>query len=245
MSPMMVFAYLAIALLFALIFTVEVIAPASKSHCDRRWMILAGSLNIVQAAAALATGHLFGDWFSRHALLSLADRIDPVTGGVLTFLLASLIAYGWHRAAHRVPFLWRTFHQIHHSPRRIESLTAFFAHPLDAMAATFITCLSAYWLLGLTPLSAIVALLLVSAFNLYIHSDTRSPRWIGWFVQRPEMHRVHHQAGHHADNYGLPLWDLLFGTWKNPRERVRDCGFDAERERRIYDMLLMRDVHAD
>lgn len=113
------------------------------------------------------------------------------------------------------------------------------------MAATFITCLSAYWLLGLTPLSAIVALLLVSAFNLYIHSDTRSPRWIGWFVQRPEMHRVHHQAGHHADNYGLPLWDLLFGTWKNPRERVRDCGFDAERERRIYDMLLMRDVHAD
>ena len=58
---MMVVAYLAIALLFAIVFTIEVIAPASKSDCDRRWMILAGCMNVGQAAAALAAGHVFGD----------------------------------------------------------------------------------------------------------------------------------------------------------------------------------------
>jgi sterol desaturase/sphingolipid hydroxylase (fatty acid hydroxylase superfamily) len=97
--------------------------------------------------------------------------------------------------------------------------------------------------LGATPLAAGIALLLTGAFDLFLHSDLRTPRWLGYIVQRPEMHTVHHAYAHHAQNYGLPLWDLLFGTWANPAERRLELGFDADKSARITDMLLFRDVH--
>jgi sterol desaturase/sphingolipid hydroxylase (fatty acid hydroxylase superfamily) len=64
-------------------------------------------------------------------------------------------------------------------------------------------------------------------------------------VQRPESHRVHHQYGRHTANFAdLPLWDMLFGTFKNPRGTHTRCGFDDWREDRFEDMLAFRDVHA-
>lgn len=232
-----------IVLTFVGVFTREVIAPASKAHCDRRWMIMATAINITQATAALGAGWLFAESFQQTSLWQLNDILNPITGGLVTFLIASFIAYWWHRAAHKSDWLWRVFHQMHHSPTRIEALTAFFIHPLDSVAATFITCFSAYIILGLDTASASVGLLIVSIYNIYQHSDTTSPHWLGYVVQRPEMHRVHHQYDHHADNYGLPIWDWLFGTWVNPKAYVTRCGFDEAKSQRIHDMLLMRDVH--
>jgi sterol desaturase/sphingolipid hydroxylase (fatty acid hydroxylase superfamily) len=237
-------AYTLVFVAFAVIFTIEVIVPASRANCDRRWMILAGALNLTQMVAALVAGYLFRAWFANVSLFGLGASINPFAGGLLVFLVASFIAYWWHRAAHASNLLWRVFHQLHHAPARVESLTAFYAHPFDSIAATFISCATAYLIFGLDAASAAIALLLVSLFNLYIHSDTRSPRWLGLIVQRPEMHRVHHRRGHHADNFGLPVWDLLFGTWRNPREPVELCGFDLDKAARIGDMLLTRDVHA-
>ena len=94
-----------------------------------------------------------------------------------------------------------------------------------------------------TAIPAAAAFIAVGALDLFVHADMRTPRWLGYLVQRPEMHTVHHQRGHHAQNYGLPLWDLLFGTWHNPEDRVQDLGFDPERASRVRDMLLGRDVH--
>ena len=34
----------------------------------------------------------------------------------------------------------------------------------------------------------------------------------------------HHQHGHHAQNYGLPLWDMLFGTLDQPAEARAEAG---------------------
>jgi sterol desaturase/sphingolipid hydroxylase (fatty acid hydroxylase superfamily) len=57
------------------------------------------------------------------------------------------------------------------------------------------------------------------------------------------MHRVHHAYGHHAQNYGLPVWDMLFGTWHNPTVQVERCGFDDEKSDNICAMLRGVDVH--
>ena len=65
---------------------------------------------------------------------------------------------------------------------------------------------------------------------------------MGVFIQRPEMHRLHHERGAHRGNYGLPLWDLMFGTWRNPREGQVECGFAPEKEAQIGPMLMCRDV---
>jgi hypothetical protein len=129
------------------------------------------------------------------------------------------------------------------SAKRVEPLTALYAHPLDSAAAVLISAFSSYVVLGASPLAAGLALLLTGVFNLFLHSDIATPRWLGIFVQRPEMHTVHHAYGHHAKNDGLPLWDMLFGTWVNPALRAQNLGFDEEKSQRITDMLMFRDVH--
>ena len=60
------------------------------------------------------------------------------------------------------------------------------------------------------------------------------------------MHCVHHQAGRHRNNYSdLPLWDLLFGTFENPKRAPERCGFTEQRERSLAAMLLGRDLHKE
>ncbi|MBL8515155.1 MAG: sterol desaturase family protein, partial [Betaproteobacteria bacterium] len=74
---------------------------------------------------------------------------------------------------------------------------------------------------------------------------TRTPRWLGCFFQRPEMHRIHHQPGTEHLNYSdIPLWDMLFGTYLNPARFEGHCGFEPAREARLGDMLRFVDVHA-
>jgi sterol desaturase/sphingolipid hydroxylase (fatty acid hydroxylase superfamily) len=238
------FAYPVIALFFVAIFTREVIAPASRNHCDRRWLILSASLGALTIVTTVVLGHLCSSFIRDVALIRAAQRLPAPLVGLLSFLLTSFIFYWWHRATHHFDALWRVFHQLHHSARRIEALTAFFAHPLDTAMAVLISGLSSYLVLGASPLAAAIALVLTGAFDLFLHADLRTPTWLGFIVQRPEMHTVHHAYEHHAQNYGLPLWDMLFGTWCNPRERVARCGFDDEKSERVSDMLLCRDVHA-
>ena len=82
--------------------------------------------------------------------------------------------------------------------------------------------------------------------EFFYHTNVRTPRWIGYIFQRPEMHRIHHQHGRHKNNYGdIVWWDMLFGTYENPKEFLHTCGFDDAREQRLVDMLLYRDVHED
>ena len=233
----------ALGFVFIVLFTREVIAPASRASCDLRWLRMAGAINLGQTAAALGVGWFFHERINSAALLPLQELPPPVAGA-LTFLVASFIAYWWHRLMHASPVLWRLVHQLHHSPSRIETLTAFYAHPLDSAFASAITCAVAYLLFGLDAHATAWSLLYVSLFNFYIHSDTQSPRWLGYFVQRPEMHRVHHKLEHHAQNYGLPLWDLLFRTWENPKTYVKVCGFTGDRHLQVQEMLLGRDVNA-
>ena len=63
--------------------------------------------------------------------------------------------------------------------------------------------------------------------------------------RRPEMHRIHHQHGHHRNNHGgIAWWGMLFGTWENPPAWDGRCGYDDGLEQCLGDMLAWRDVHA-
>lgn len=237
------YAYPVVMLLFAGLFAREVVAPASRNRCDRRWLILATVLGVATAALTLGLGFAFDDTIRAHALMRAGDHLPAPLVGLASFFITSFVFYWWHRATHASDFLWRVVHQLHHSARRVEALTAFYAHPVESAAAVLISTFSSYFVLGASPVAAAWALVITASFDLFLHSDMRTPRWLGWFIQRPEMHTVHHAEGHHAQNYGLPVWDLLFGTWTNPAERVAALGFDEARSARITDMLLFRDVH--
>lgn len=237
------YVYGILMLIFTAIFTREVIAPASKNDCSRRWLVLASVIGGMSILVALSIGFIFSDVIQIKSLFQAELYFSPFLVGVWCFLVTSFIFYWWHRATHHFDLLWRVFHQLHHSAKRVEVLTAFYAHPLDTTMAVLVNACSSYLLLGASPLAVAVSLLLTGLFDLFIHSDIKTPRWLGYVIQRPEMHTAHHQQAHHAQNYGLPVWDLLFGTWVNPQERVKQLGFSGNRSQRVTDMLLWKDVH--
>lgn len=233
-------AYIATFILFTALFTREVIAPASGATCDKRWRILATSLNAANMIIVVVSGFVFSSWIDRNALISIDFGLFGES--VAVFFTASFIAYWWHRLIHKLDFLWRAVHQLHHSPARIEVMTAFYVHPLDGLFASILNASVAYLIFGASVWSAALAIFYVSVFNLIAHADIRTPHWLGYLMQRPEMHRLHHERGIHARNYGLPIWDMLFWTYANPAGAAVVCGFAPENAAQIKAMLLMRRV---
>ena len=75
------------------------------------------------------------------------------------------------------------------------------------------------------------------------HANIRTPRWLGYIIQRPEAHGIHHQRGVHGYNYAdLPLWDMVFGTFRNPAIWREQAGFYEGGSKRIGAMLIGRDI---
>ena len=80
--------------------------------------------------------------------------------------------------------------------------------------------------------------------EFYYHSNLRTPRWTGYFIQRPEAHSIHHQLDVHDYNYGdITWWDRLFGTYRDPDVFAASCGYHEDREQRLAEMLAFRDVN--
>jgi hypothetical protein len=72
-----------------------------------------------------------------------------------------------------------------------------------------------------------------------------TPQWLGWIIQRPEAHAVHHARGVHAYNYGnFMLWDILFGTFRNPAGFSGPAGFWDGASSKVGAMLIGRDIGA-
>jgi sterol desaturase/sphingolipid hydroxylase (fatty acid hydroxylase superfamily) len=100
-----------------------------------------------------------------------------------------------------------------------------------------------YLVVGLSPKAASLAVLLTGLAELVYHWNVRTPHWLGYIFQRPESHCVHHQEGLHSFNYAdLPLWDMLFGTFRNPKEWQARCGF-GPLEHRLPEMLIGVDIN--
>lgn len=81
--------------------------------------------------------------------------------------------------------------------------------------------------------------------EFFYHTNVRTPRWVGFVFQRPEMHRIHHQRNRHKNNYGdITWWDMLFGTYENPAEWTDTCGSeDPKEQQQLLKMLAYQDVH--
>ncbi len=106
--------YPLIALLFVVVFTREVIAPASRNLCDRRWLIYSSALGALTLACTLALGWLLEERIRQNALFDVGARWSPLLVGLLSFFITSFVFYWWHRATHASDLLWRVFHQLHH-----------------------------------------------------------------------------------------------------------------------------------
>lgn len=162
---------------------------------------------------------------------------------VAGFLVLQFLVYAWHRTMHNVQPLWRWFHQMHHSAERVDIWGAFYFHPLDMIGWALVGSMALVLGIGLTAEAAIVVAVLATFCSMFQHANIRTPRWLGYFVTRPESHSVHHQRDVHAYNYGdIPLFDILFGTFRNPKEFTGEVGFFDGSSRKMGPMLIGREI---
>jgi sterol desaturase/sphingolipid hydroxylase (fatty acid hydroxylase superfamily) len=233
-----------IFIVFLACFLLERLIPGWRLPHVRTWPVRVLAINAVQLCVVLLAGFTWERWLSGASLFHLSQHLGPTAGGMVAYFIATFVFYWWHRARHESDLLWRLFHQIHHSPQRIEVITSFYKHPVEMVMNSIIGSVLVYATLGLSPAAGAVYTLCTALGEFFYHTSVRTPRWVGWFFQRPEMHRVHHQYGRHRNNYGdIVWWDWLFGTYENPARFDATCGFDADKEERLGAMLAWRDVH--
>lgn len=227
-------------------FLIERLGRGWKLPRVRTWHLRVVLINLAQLGVVVLAGYTWERWLSAHSLLHLSAVLPSVPGGVLAYVIATFVFYWWHRARHESDWLWRLFHQIHHSPQRLEVITSFYKHPLEMVVNSLIGGLLVYTVLGLSPAAGAVYTACTALGEFFYHTNIRTPRWVGYVFQRPEMHRIHHEYGKHRNNYGdIVWWDILFGTYDNPPTWDATCGFDDAREQRLPDMLAFQDVHRE
>lgn len=233
------FGLLGVYLLFLL---ADVLWPARAFPTIRRWRAKGLLFFVLYIALSTAAPLFWDEHLARYRLVDLTS-LGIVGGAIVGFLVLDLAVYAWHRTLHRVPFLWRWFHQMHHSAERIDIWGAFYFSPLDMIGFTFVGSLSLVWIVGIPAESAILANGLFTFISVFQHANVRTPQWLGLFVLRPENHSVHHERGLHAHNFGgLAIWDMLFGTYHNPSIWEGVGGFWDGASHEVGAMLLGRDI---
>ncbi|GAB3799402.1 sterol desaturase family protein [Spirosoma humi] len=231
---------------FICCFLLERLAPGWKLPTVPTWTIRVLAINLIQLIIVVVAGFTWEKWLSAYSVFHLSAQVGNVAGGIIAYIIATFIFYWWHRWRHTVDFLWTHFHQIHHSPQRLEVITSFYKHPLEMTVNSIIGSLLVYTLLGLNAEAGAIYTLCTALGEFFYHTNVKTPQWIGYIFQRPEMHRIHHEYEKHTHNYGdIVWWDMLFGTYRNPKEFRSTCGFDEEKELRLGDMLRFKDVHRE
>ncbi len=234
----------------ALLFAAERLHPAVAFPDGRGWALVRPARNlaflIISAAVSLAIVVPVSRWAAGLELGLRPGFARAGPGLVFDLLLLDFLIYWWHRANHRIAFLWR-FHEVHHLDRFLDVTTAVRFHfgevILSALARAGVIALFAM------PLSSVLAFeALILAGAAFHHSNLKlSPRLekvLSWFVVTPSIHWVHHHRVQRDtdSNYAtiLSLWDRVFGS-RSPTRRTPEMEIGVEgREEEPLLLLLSR-----
>jgi len=235
-----------IAIIGVFLFLFERFKPNKPFISSPKWFVRAICLNLITLVLFLLGSVTWELWFQSVTFFKLDVDLPLPIKGLITYVAFHFIFYWWHRAKHYYKPLWIIFHQVHHSIQRIEVLSTNYSHPLDTISSLLIGSFLSYCLFGFNIEVAAWFSFYLGSMGYFLHSNISVPRWIGYIIQTPQMHRMHHEYGKHKSNYCDIVWfDMLFGTYYNPtRQEICDkCGFDEDKEVRMKDMLLFKDVH--
>src|ERR1044071_1740517 len=165
-------------------FVVEKLFPGWELPPVKTWPARALAAIFVQLGVMLLAGVTWEAWLSSASLFDLSAHLSPVAGGLAAYFIATFVFYWWHRIRHESSFLWRVFHQIHHSPQRIEVITAFYKHPAEMVVNSLIGSALVYTILGLSPEAGAVYTACTALGEFFYHTNVKTPRWIGYIFQR-------------------------------------------------------------
>jgi sterol desaturase/sphingolipid hydroxylase (fatty acid hydroxylase superfamily) len=223
--------------------TVEIIFPGRKLPVVKYWRIRGIFAFVIYFFISSYLPLIWNNYLAEYQIFDMTFLGD-YWGGLVALLLFELGVYVWHRAMHKSNLLWRVFHQMHHSAERVDTYGTFFFSPMDMIGFTFLTSLAMVWLGGFTVQATIYAVYGATFLAVIQHTNIKTPQWAGYFFQRPESHSLHHAKDIHAFNYSdLPLFDILFGTFRNPKDFAQETGFYDGASFRIGKMLLFKDIY--
>lgn len=160
----------------------------------------------------------------------------------LCFVLDDLRYYWFHRASHRVRWLWAA-HVTHHSSQHYNLSTALRQSWTGALTPELL--FKVPLLLVGFPLPMI---LFVSGINLvyqfWIHTEAvdRLPAPLEWLFNTPSHHRVHHATNpdYLDSNYAgvFILWDRMFGSFV-PEDRRDPPHYGIVKNLHTFNPLLI------
>ena len=236
-----ILATLAIIIYFGLMWLEDIAEgrpyPERQNWKTRGWLFFLLSAVITLPFPILIHGYdIFGG-----SLVELS-HLNPFVGGIIGWLVYTLPAYLFHRASHDYVWLWRWTHQMHHAPVRNDAASSSVVHPIESICYATIIVTVSQGILGLSLQSVFVMLMMIQLYAFFPHTNIKTPEWVGYFIQRPEGHVLHHARELQRVNYGdFPIWDMLFGTWINPKEYSQEpLGFGDGRDELYMDMLKGR-----
>jgi sterol desaturase/sphingolipid hydroxylase (fatty acid hydroxylase superfamily) len=138
------------------------------------------------------------------------------------YLLVDFLAYWNHRMFHGGR--WWPFHAVHHSSEHLDWMSSIRVHPVNELVGNLCRAVPVL-LLGLNPVVTATTAPVLTLYAVLLHANVN---WdfglLRCVIASPVFHRWHHSrdpAAIDRNFAGLfPVWDILFGTYYMPRDRV-------------------------
>jgi len=177
---------------------------------------------------------LEGPWWPGEPSLAIKLLI-----GLWVFCVFDFSMYLHHWMQHRWPVLWE-LHRVHHSADHLNPLTADRFHPLEEMLKGVVIVPLVGLAVGLAGIGfelhvvehgykLVEIWVFYRAFNIIGANLRHMHIWWSWpaplahVLSTPAQHQIHHSIDpvHYGKNMGsfFSLWDWMFGTLYQPRER--------------------------
>ena len=201
-----------------------------------------GFLVLTMGLSTLIPTFLPMEWIATHSLFP-GQRLGLAGGILVGYPVAALFTAMTHRLCHHSNFLWRWVHQMHHSPERVDMSGSVLFHPFDILQNSVISIIATVFVMGLDPLAGAWVGFMQIFYGLFQHWNVRTPAVLGYIIQRPESHCVHHQRDLHAYNYSDSGLDMVMGTFRNPSDWRGLSGFENDRAMKYGRMLMGQDVN--
>jgi sterol desaturase/sphingolipid hydroxylase (fatty acid hydroxylase superfamily) len=210
-----------------------------------------GLINAACGAAAVATlWTATTSWTARHGFGVLNWLgTQGAARWIAMLLLFDVWMYWWHRANHRLAWLWR-FHRVHHSDPCMDVTTAQRFH-VGEIALSALLRVPVLAVLGMTLSELVFYEMLAFTVVQLHHANVALPawleRWVRILIVTPALHKVHHSRvrAETDSNYAslFAWWDLLFRSRRTRGDlhmiHFGVDGLDQPQQQQLRGLLLM------
>lgn len=216
-APRPVFGFFPVALIFIAVELIYLRLTRNAHDHDAKETAASVGVAIGDIAMRLLTGAIAAVPFLycyQHRMFDI-----PMTNAwswIALFIGVEFFYYWFHRASHRIRWLWAT-HAVHHSATHFNLSAAIRLGWTGTISGAFVFFLPLA-LIGFHPFAIGLIIGLGLIYQFFLH--TALPVQLGpleWLLNTPAHHRVHHASNENCldKNYGsvLIVFDRLFGTF--------------------------------